>query len=186
MMNLKSLKVKYRNDKKEVKIRVRNNLHLYVKQKYGLDCVCAMHSNKKGKMSTIEFEVDNGNERLNMLLQVSTVILYIRLLVSLYSSNSNSKVCYDSAGFYRTDKNTVINAINASSFSHLTSVITKFIDKHSDIGRDIFNHYKLLCETDYLHNLPKATTFYLCSKIFPRDISKIIYKKILFFLPTKN
>ncbi len=183
MMNLKSLKVKYRNDKKEVKTRVRNNLHLYVKQKYGLDCVCAMHI-KPEKISTIEFDVDNGNEGLTMLLHVENAI-YVRLVVSLYSVNSD--VGYDSSSYGRTEKNAVINAIKASSVSHLTPIITKFIDKHSDIGRDIFNHYKLLCETDYLEHITSARMFLLCTKkIFPRDISKIIYKKILFFLPTKN
>ncbi len=45
---------------------------------------------------------------------------------------------------------------------------------------------KKLCEnTNYLDNLPKAYTFILCSPFptsLPRDITKIIIKKILFFL----
>jgi len=44
-------------------------------------------------------------------------------------------------------------------------------------------------DTDYINNLPKAYTFLLCNKTkkqFPRDISKLIIKKLLFFLPQKK
>ena len=44
---------------------------------------------------------------------------------------------------------------------------------------------KFLYDTTYIVSLPKAYTFLLCNKknkIFPRDISKLIAYKILFFL----
>ncbi len=48
---------------------------------------------------------------------------------------------------------------------------------------------KFLWTTPYIFVLPKAYTFLLCNrttKIFPRDIAKLITHKILFFLPPKN
>ncbi len=48
---------------------------------------------------------------------------------------------------------------------------------------------KFMFDTDYIDNLPKAYTFLLCNKTkkqFSRDISKLIIKKLLFFLPQKK
>lgn len=48
----------------------------------------------------------------------------------------------------------------------------------------IKSNYEFLFTSTYLHSLPKAYTFLLCNSItrmFPRDIAKLITKKLLFF-----
>jgi len=62
--------------------------------------------------------------------------------------------------------------------SHQQEIIFK-IDK---LCRYIYNYYLVLYNTPYLALLPKARAFYLSSRAtFPKDISKLIYKRILFF-----
>jgi hypothetical protein len=48
----------------------------------------------------------------------------------------------------------------------------------------VYKMYNLYVNTDYLDDLPLATTFLLCNsktRIFPKDIANIITNKILFF-----
>ena len=70
------------------------------------------------------------------------------------------------------------------------SELLKIHDTHSYINNEIDElcryisaFRKILDTTDYIKHISSARMFMLCSKkTFPRDISKIIYKKILFFL----
>jgi len=66
--------------------------------------------------------------------------------------------------------------------SHFQSHQQEIISKIDKLCRYIYNYYLVLYNTPYLALLPKARTFYLSSRAtFPKDISKLIYKKILFF-----
>jgi hypothetical protein len=70
------------------------------------------------------------------------------------------------------------------------SELLKIHNTHSYINNEIDElcryisaFRKILDKTDYIKHISSARMFMLCSKkTFPRDISKIIYKKILFFL----
>jgi hypothetical protein len=78
------------------------------------------------------------------------------------------------------------NLYTSDEFQNLAPIINKFTSNnhYMKIGDDIYQYYRKLYDTDFLYCLPKAITFYLCNnvtKIFPRDIAKIIYKTILFF-----
>jgi len=59
----------------------------------------------------------------------------------------------------------------------------------SNIYNYIDENYKFLYLTTYIQKLPLAYTFILSNnknKIFPREIAKLIVRKLLFFLPQKN
>jgi len=63
------------------------------------------------------------------------------------------------------------------------------LENISNIYNYIDENYKFLYFTTYIQKLPLAYTFLLSNnknKIFPREIAKLIVRKLLFFLPQKN
>ncbi len=67
--------------------------------------------------------------------------------------------------------------------------ITQYFMNCDDFIKFVIKKYNRLYKTQYYNNLPKAYTFLLSNsknKIFPKEIAKLIAKKLLFFLPQKN
>lgn len=77
-------------------------------------------------------------------------------------------------------KSTHMESISSLIHLHKTNAIDQKLD---DICRYIHSFKRMMDTTDYLKHVASARMFMFCSRsIFPRDIAKIIYKKILFFL----
>lgn len=75
-------------------------------------------------------------------------------------------------------KSTHMESISSLIHLHKTNTIDQKLD---DICRYIHSFERMMDTTDYLKHLASARMFMFCSRsIFPRDIAKIIYKKIFF------
>lgn len=201
-MNLKSLDEKYESDKKmldekfESEYEVMRNilckeLSRYVSRKY--------FDNLVEVGVKLEEEVDSIRRRVKCFVKLECDIekLFINMSIYIYSYGIDVSivVCYTNKYGKIFEFESVYDPHNEennenlcyelyfSSFVYLAPILTKFIttDYYAETCQDIYRYSQILYNTNYLHNLPKAITFYLSSKIFPRDISKIIYKKILFF-----
>ncbi len=184
----KLLEDKYDSDFEAMKKILLKELSIYVSKKYFNDII-EMKVNYRENDETYSRidcfkNLERDGEKLGIYIYIyiyySTVEIHI---VIRYIDNDGYKIEFegDDTSYKRE---TLCNELHKSAFVDLAPILDKFItnDYYIKVGKDIYRYFRILYDTDYLHNLPKATTFYLCSKIFPRDIAKIIYKKILFFL----
>lgn len=100
-------------------------------------------------------------------------------VINVNYNNSNTRIDYNPPLIEREYVNYRIKYFTA----HQEEIIPKI----DNLCRYAYNYYNLLYNTTYLQHLPAARAFYICSrKTFPKDISKIIYKKILFFVSNKK
>lgn len=104
----------------------------------------------------------------------------------MFSINKNN---WETNSCYRNIKGKGIPDEHISSVKSLIQLYkTSDIDeKLYDICRYIHAFKCMMKKTNYLKYIESARLFMLCSRTtFPRDISKIIYKKILFFVSNKK
>ncbi len=198
-MNLRLLDEKYVRDKKlledkyvsdlEVMKKVLlETLSIYVSKKYFNDII-EMKVNYIDDINCIEciknLKRDGEKLEFGILIHIYDSEVEINIFIT-YTNKYGYKVDFESDFTDEEDiRETLFNDLYKSAFDDLAPILDKFItnDFYEKVGKDIYRYFRMLYDTDYLHNLPKATTFYLCTRTtFPRDIAKIIYKKILFFL----
>jgi len=155
----------------------------------------AICSPNKGKRYRAQFESDNTAHDIE--------ILYIRKNEDKVYVGYNNHIYYDiddvtsltlfsitkgdgeTNSCYKNIKDKGIPDEHISSVKSLIQLYkTSNIDeKLYDICRYIHAFKCMMKKTNYLKYIESARLFMLCSRTtFPRDISKIIYKKIIFFI----
>ncbi len=102
---------------------------------------------------------------------------FLRQILSVRKNDSETIMVYKNL------KDIKIQDEHIESILNLIQLFKSSVEKLDDICRYIHAFETMMNKTDYIKYISSARMFMLCSKkTFPRDISKIIYKKILFFL----
>jgi hypothetical protein len=198
MRNIKLLNEKYEHDKKilqdeycrdivKMKKALLNELSIYISYKYFnnllvLDCTEYNGTDHKSIICKKTI-INTHDEKLKILFEIFIDGNYIENIFIKYTDCHGNITIYDDEIDDDNPSDLIDNLSNGSSyFRELAPIIETFLYYDITIPDNISKYYYKLYETDYLYYLPKAITFYLCNnitKIFPRDIAKIIYKTIL-------